>query len=432
MKKIIIGIIAFFPIAVFAAGEPNTYNNDFSINLPNRAEDLRDIPPLSNPGMFGSQIVAGVSSIRVTYSNRDITYNEKGFEKFSYRPYSDTITAAELIKTETVKTLAGTRLYFFNRSSRSLLVESADGKLANFGMSEPAPLSQEPVYSYIFQRPGTYSVRNKLIPYQQVVIDVKDPREKDICVIRDTYTKEGVTQTKEYRAQWCDVPRDASAVIYPEDEIKKEEKVEAIADEKKESLFCIQIIARARNKSTGEIKEFPTPCAIPAGWEKLPLGYEVKVQPRGEQQQHVQQPLPKKLSHLKGRILLQVQSAGEAWYVNPNTGDRTFLGRPADAFAVMRKQGIGISNNDLKRLFGIVPSGEKQLKVKDIMLGQRLAGAIVLHVEQNGEAYYIDPATMTAYFLGRPSDAFDIMRKRGLGITNDNLSAVPQASSSAQ
>ncbi|MBI4252804.1 hypothetical protein HY623_01330 [Candidatus Uhrbacteria bacterium] len=423
MKKIIIGIIALFPILVFAAGEPNTYNDDFSINLPDRAEDLRDIPPLSNPGILGSQIVAGVTVISVTYSNRDIKYNEKGFEKISYRPYSDTITAAELIKPETVKTLAGTTLYFFNKSSRQLLVESADGKLANFGMSEAASSDSEPVYSYLFRLPGTYTVRNKLLPYQQVIIDVKDPREKDVCVIRETYIKQGVAQTKEYRASWCDAPRDASAVMYPEDEIKKE---------KEELMACIQVIAPARNTATGEIKEFPTPCDIPDGWEKLPLGYDVKAQPRREQPKPVQQSLPKKLTHLKGRILLQVQSAGEAWYVNPKTGDRTFLGRPADAFVVMRKQGIGISNNDLKRLFGIMPSAEKELKVKDIALGQRLAGAIVLRVEQKGEAYYIDPVTMTGYFLGRPADAFDIMRKRGLGITNDNLSAVPQASSSAQ
>jgi len=38
----------------------------------------------------------------------------------------------------------------------------------------------------------------------------------------------------------------------------------------------------------------------------------------------------------KGKILLQVEGNGEAWYVNPGDGKRYFLGRPADAFRVMR------------------------------------------------------------------------------------------------
>lgn len=431
MKKIIIAchvaILSLAPLSLYAAGEPNTYNDDFTINLPDRAEELRDIPPLSSPGMFGDQIMAGVYSYSVKYSNRIVTYNEKGFEKRSYRPYGDTITVAELLKVETVPTLAGTTLYFFNKSSRPLLVESADGLLSNFGMSEAASSSQEPVYSYVFQRLGTYTVRNKLKPYQQVIIDVKDPREKDVCTIRETSTKDGVTQTKEFRAPWCDVPRDALAVIYPD---KKGDKQVARAELEKTKIdMCIQVIAPARNKTTGEIKQFPTPCDIPDGWEQLPLGYDVPAQPRKERQQSGQQPHPKKIANVKGRILLQVQSAGEAWYVNHKTGERTLLGRPTDAFAAMRKEGIGVSTIDLKRLFGIVPSNQKELKVKDSAFGQKLAGAIILHVERKGEAYYLDPSTMTAYFLGRPSDAFAVMRNRGLGITNENLSAVPQASS---
>ncbi len=35
------------------------------------------------------------------------------------------------------------------------------------------------------------------------------------------------------------------------------------------ATICIQVITPARNPQTGEIKEFPTPCDIPAGWEKI-------------------------------------------------------------------------------------------------------------------------------------------------------------------
>lgn len=38
----------------------------------------------------------------------------------------------------------------------------------------------------------------------------------------------------------------------------------------------------------------------------------------------------------KGKILLQVEQGGEAWYVSPGDGKRYFLGRPVDGFKIMR------------------------------------------------------------------------------------------------
>ncbi|MBU4347586.1 hypothetical protein L6249_00105, partial [Candidatus Parcubacteria bacterium] len=51
----------------------------------------------------------------------------------------------------------------------------------------------------------------------------------------------------------------------------------------------------------------------------------------------------------------------------------------------------------------------------------RLSGKIMLDVEQNGEAYYINPKNLKGYFLNRPADAFSIMRELGLGITNSDV-----------
>lgn len=31
--------------------------------------------------------------------------------------------------------------------------------------------------------------------------------------------------------------------------------------------FCIQVITRARNPQTGEVRDFPTPCDAPEGWK---------------------------------------------------------------------------------------------------------------------------------------------------------------------
>ncbi len=40
-------------------------------------------------------------------------------------------------------------------------------------------------------------------------------------------------------------------------------------EEKPEEQVCIQVITSAKNPETGEVKEFPTPCDIPQGWEVI-------------------------------------------------------------------------------------------------------------------------------------------------------------------
>jgi hypothetical protein len=47
---------------------------------------------------------------------------------------------------------------------------------------------------------------------------------------------------------------------------------------------------------------------------------------------------------LSGRIILQVEAHGEAWYINPTDKARYYLGRPADAFAIMKKLALGVKH----------------------------------------------------------------------------------------
>lgn len=110
---------------------------------------------------------------------------------------------------------------------------------------------------------------------------------------------------------------------------------------------------------------------------------------------------------LKGRIILQVESNGEGWYVNPENNKRHFLGRPADTFSVMRQLGLGISEKDFNSFKDKAP--------------QRLSGKILLRVESSGEAYYVNPVDLKMYFLGKPADAFEVMRNLGLGISNNDI-----------
>lgn len=111
---------------------------------------------------------------------------------------------------------------------------------------------------------------------------------------------------------------------------------------------------------------------------------------------------------MNGNILLQVEKNGEGWYVYPDDKKKYYLGRPADAFSIMRNLGLGIKHNELT----------KYLNSK---FSSKLSGKILLDVEQNGEAYYVNPKDLKGYFLNRPADAFKVMRDLGLGITNADI-----------
>lgn len=125
---------------------------------------------------------------------------------------------------------------------------------------------------------------------------------------------------------------------------------------------------------------------------------------------------------LTGRILIDVERNGEGWYVYPKDNKRYYLGRPHDAFAIMRELGLGISERDFTKIDSSEEEGEEYLG--DINLAKRLAGQIILQVERNGEAWYINPLTYKKHYLGRPDDAFRIMRELGLGISRKNLAYV--------
>jgi uncharacterized protein YkwD len=55
-------------------------------------------------------------------------------------------------------------------------------------------------------------------------------------------------------------------------------------------------------------------------------------------------------ARLKGKILLQVQQHGEAWYIYPKTCRRIYLKDGAAAYEIMRYLGLGITNSDLSKL----------------------------------------------------------------------------------
>jgi len=61
-------------------------------------------------------------------------------------------------------------------------------------------------------------------------------------------------------------------------------------------------------------------------------------------------------------------------------------------------------------------------------LAERLNGRILLQVEQHGEAWYVNPVDGKRYYLGGPSDAYNLMREKGLGITDADLAVISTSS----
>lgn len=116
---------------------------------------------------------------------------------------------------------------------------------------------------------------------------------------------------------------------------------------------------------------------------------------------------------VKGYILLQVESFGEAWYVNPDDSKRYYMKDGSTAYEMMRQFGLGVSNADMDKI-----------NKGDWTLINRLKGKIVLQVELHGEAFYIHPKDGSVHYLKNGDEAYRIMRDLSLGITNADLNQV--------
>lgn len=116
----------------------------------------------------------------------------------------------------------------------------------------------------------------------------------------------------------------------------------------------------------------------------------------------------KLVKRLLGRILLQVEAHGEAWYVNPKDTKKYYMADGNEAYRIMRYLGVGITNKDLEKI------------KSDKTFAKKHSGKIFLQVEAHGEAYYID-INGNSHYLKNGIEAYNIMRDLGLGISNLDL-----------
>jgi len=173
---------------------------------------------------------------------------------------------------------------------------------------------------------------------------------------------------------------------------------------------------------------------------------------------------------VSGRILLDVEQHGEAWYVYPPTLERYYLRDGDAAYEALRTFGLGITDDDIAKIpigietrFEMVDTDSDTLPdavevslgtdqenidtdgdgnsdatevlndynplgfgtiVIDHALADRLKGRILLQVETHGEAWYVNPVDAKRYYLGNGEAAYQIMRYLSLGITSSNLAEI--------
>lgn len=162
-------------------------------------------------------------------------------------------------------------------------------------------------------------------------------------------------------------------------------------------------------------------------------------------------------SRLKGKILLQVESHGEAWYVSPKDSKRYYMANGEAAYSIMRDAGVGITNKDINKIPAALnfidglekldsdndgfddklelqnnynPHGSGKLNI-DKSFANKHKGKIFLQVESHGEAWYISPSDGLRYYLGTPDMAFNIMRSLGLGISDKDIKNIEICAASA-
>ncbi len=173
---------------------------------------------------------------------------------------------------------------------------------------------------------------------------------------------------------------------------------------------------------------------------------------------------------LSGRILLQVESLGEAWYVDTASRKRYYMKDGEAAYAMLRKFGLGITNENLNKipiglderfdewdydgdlvpdkmeeaigtdmrnwdsdgdgyndgeeiLNSFNPLGAGKTEINNTLTG-KLKGKILLQVESRGEAWYLNPDDRRRYYMKDGESAYEIMRFLSLGITNKNLEKI--------
>ncbi|MFA5248159.1 MAG: L,D-transpeptidase family protein [Patescibacteria group bacterium] len=116
---------------------------------------------------------------------------------------------------------------------------------------------------------------------------------------------------------------------------------------------------------------------------------------------------------LAGRILLDKDSLGDLWYVNPDDFHRYYVGTGAEAYKTLKNLSLGISNVDFDKIVGNVPD--------------RLKGKFVIKIQDDGRAFYVDPENNSLTYINNPQSAIYLFKRLATSTDSSSLRDIPIA-----
>lgn len=121
-------------------------------------------------------------------------------------------------------------------------------------------------------------------------------------------------------------------------------------------------------------------------------------------------------NRVAGYILLQVEEHGEAWYVDPVSQNRFYMKDGPTAYEMMRKFGLGISNADLAKLQSGDYTLQNRLRGRILLQVEEHGEAYYVHPETGVPHYMADGdaaySLMRFYSLGISNDDLELVEAK--------------------
>lgn len=119
-----------------------------------------------------------------------------------------------------------------------------------------------------------------------------------------------------------------------------------------------------------------------------------------------------------GEILIDTSRNGEAWYVNPQSLMRVYLGRPVEALERLRSRAIYVNFSNIARL------AETEGGENDDEYAEAVSGFVLSPSDLLGAAWYVNPDTKHRMRLAVASDAWEVM-SMGTPVSRSVLESIP-------
>ncbi len=129
------------------------------------------------------------------------------------------------------------------------------------------------------------------------------------------------------------------------------------------------------------------------------------------------------VSMYKGTFLVERKGGTDQyWYVDPSSGERYAVNTSNSFSRLLTNEGKGITKQTLQQL----PSTDTKAHVVSYDMLQKFKGAIMLQVDANGKAWYLNPLDLKMYFLQNGNEGFTVAQGLALDISADRLDQIPE------